>query len=203
MFAYNPTVNDRSGEFLAAGQVGAAQTNAQMMVQLGQDIGGALASIGGIYAEGQQVKSDAKIYGDLIKFAAPVLGDNKGEMLKAYNGMDTRDQANFGRLLFGGGTFATMSQGYNFGQRIGVQQGQPFVNAGLDNARDLAAGKGTYTPTGGGMAPVEPPLPVADDNLPAVGGAPMTAPSSLIPGGQSSIDAINRDRQRRGLPPIK
>jgi len=30
----------------------------------------------------------------------------------------------------------------------------------------------------------------------------MAAPSASVPGGQASIDAINRDRQRRGLPPI-
>jgi len=49
MFAYNPTVNDRSGEILGAGQMQAAATNAQMMNQMGQDIGGALAGIGQMY----------------------------------------------------------------------------------------------------------------------------------------------------------
>ena len=51
MFAYNPTVNDRSGEILGAGQMRAADTQAQMYNQLGQDIGGALSAIGGIYGQ--------------------------------------------------------------------------------------------------------------------------------------------------------
>jgi len=38
MFQYAPTVNDRSGEILASGQLGAAQANAAMMQQLGSDI---------------------------------------------------------------------------------------------------------------------------------------------------------------------
>jgi hypothetical protein len=51
MFAYNPTVNDRSGEILGAGQMRAADTQSQMYNQLGQDIGGALSAIGGIYGK--------------------------------------------------------------------------------------------------------------------------------------------------------
>jgi hypothetical protein len=51
MFAYNPTVNDNSGAILAQGQVGAAQTNAESMNNLGQNIGSALSAIGGIYGK--------------------------------------------------------------------------------------------------------------------------------------------------------
>jgi hypothetical protein len=51
MFAYNPTVNDRSGEILASGQMQAANTQAQMYNQLGDNIGGALASLGGMFGE--------------------------------------------------------------------------------------------------------------------------------------------------------
>ena len=51
MFAYNPTVNDNSGAILAQGQVGSAQTQAEMYNRLGSDIGGALSAIGGIYGK--------------------------------------------------------------------------------------------------------------------------------------------------------
>jgi hypothetical protein len=61
MFAYSPTP-DRSGEIMAAGQMQAAQTNAQMMGQLGQDIGGALASIGGMYAQNKGMQAEAEGY---------------------------------------------------------------------------------------------------------------------------------------------
>jgi hypothetical protein len=50
MFAYNPTP-DRSGEILGAGQMRAADTQANMYNQLGNNIGGALASLGEMYGK--------------------------------------------------------------------------------------------------------------------------------------------------------
>lgn len=47
MFAYNPTVNDRSGEILGAGVTNAAQIQFQAMQNLGQSIGQGLAGLGG------------------------------------------------------------------------------------------------------------------------------------------------------------
>jgi len=46
MFAYNPGVIDRSGEFLAQGMVGAAQANQQMYEQLGENVGGTIRKAG-------------------------------------------------------------------------------------------------------------------------------------------------------------
>ena len=51
MFAYNPQTQDNSGAILAQGQVGSAQTQAEMYNRLGSDIGGALASIGSMYGK--------------------------------------------------------------------------------------------------------------------------------------------------------
>ena len=62
MFAYNPTVNDRSGEILGAGQMQAAQTNAQAMQQMGSDIGGALMGIGEMYAQNKGMQAEAEGY---------------------------------------------------------------------------------------------------------------------------------------------
>lgn len=57
MFAYNAGgVMDRSGEILAQGTVGAARTQAEMYNQLGNNIGNALAAIGGMYGEFQDKK---------------------------------------------------------------------------------------------------------------------------------------------------
>jgi hypothetical protein len=60
MFAYNPTVNDRSGEILGAGQMRAADTQAQMYNQLGNNIGGALASLGGAFGESMKENKNQK-----------------------------------------------------------------------------------------------------------------------------------------------
>jgi hypothetical protein len=51
MQGYSPIVSDRSGEFRAAGIVGAAETSANAQKQLGQDIGSALSAIGGMYGK--------------------------------------------------------------------------------------------------------------------------------------------------------
>jgi hypothetical protein len=51
MFSYSPQVADRSGEITAAGQIASANTQANMYNQLGNNIGGALASLGGMYGQ--------------------------------------------------------------------------------------------------------------------------------------------------------
>jgi len=51
MFSYSPQVADRSGEITAAGQVASANTQAKMYNQLGNNIGGALAALGGMYGK--------------------------------------------------------------------------------------------------------------------------------------------------------
>jgi hypothetical protein len=60
MFSYSPQVADRSGEITAAGQVASANTQAQMYNQLGNNIGGALATIGGIYGESSKENKNQK-----------------------------------------------------------------------------------------------------------------------------------------------
>jgi hypothetical protein len=122
-----------------------------------------LGQLAGAYAENKQMKNDAKIYGELLKFAGPAIGDTKGDLLASYKQMGEREQANFGRTLFGGGLFPTMAQSYNFGRNAGIRENAPFVGAGLKNAADLGAGRGTYgTPRG--ETTVEPDLPAMDNN---------------------------------------
>jgi len=52
MIQYNPQVNDMRGQYVMQ----AAQANANMMNNLGQDIGGALSAIGGMYGKAQDKK---------------------------------------------------------------------------------------------------------------------------------------------------
>jgi hypothetical protein len=74
MFAYNPTVNDRSGEILGAGQMQAAQTNAQMLQGIGDDIGGAIASLGKSYAAAKADAAELEGYDEVFKMHAPQMG---------------------------------------------------------------------------------------------------------------------------------
>ena len=208
MFAYNPTENDQSGRIIAQGMMGAAQTNAQMMGQLGQDIGGALASIGGIYGEIEGQKAKGRAFKDVFKVVSPSLGISM-EQLEAVSGgklKNDRDWYQASEMLMP--MMPSLINAQLVTGKLGVQQQQPFVNAGLKNAANIAGGNATYTPPAG-MSPVEPPLPTkdpaaADAPLPAVTGAPAPAPTpaQTMPGGSQSKEAYNRWLRSQGLPPI-
>lgn len=73
MFAYNPQVNDQSGQLIAQGAQNAAAINQQMYAQMGQMVGDALSQMGNRYAESKA--SDAKVtgYDEAFKIAAPSL----------------------------------------------------------------------------------------------------------------------------------
>jgi hypothetical protein len=168
MFAYNPQTTDRSGEIMAAGQIQAAQTNAQMMGQLGQDIGGALASVGQMYGAVEERKAKGRSFKKTLEVMGPALGMTTDKLKAAFGDVKSDfDYANLSDTLMPiipAWINSTLASG-----RMGIQQNQPFVNAGLDNARDLAGGRGTFIPGGGGgsPAPIEPPLP-GEEPLPAV-----------------------------------
>jgi len=101
MFAYNPTP-DRSGEILGAGQMQAAQTNADMMKGLGEDIGGAIASLAGSYVQGKQLKAKADAYGEFLGMHGGMMfGEQSGEVLDRYKNMNTAQQVQYGDMFVG------------------------------------------------------------------------------------------------------
>lgn len=87
MFSYSPTENDESGRILAGGMIGAAQTNAQMMGDLGQNIGGALQSIGGMYGQANQ----AAQAGDSAYEALGAIGEMYPGMKSAFTALGKMD----------------------------------------------------------------------------------------------------------------
>lgn len=87
MFTYSPTVNDRSGEIMAAGTVGAARTQADMYNKLGSDIGGALASIGNMYGKYKD-KKDMLAGMDTTMGAMADMGVLPKGFLNNYNRLD-------------------------------------------------------------------------------------------------------------------
>lgn len=56
MFAFDPGVNDTSGQILGQGQISAANTTAQANVKLVDDIGGALVSLANVYGKKRDKK---------------------------------------------------------------------------------------------------------------------------------------------------
>jgi hypothetical protein len=60
MFAFNPGVNDTSGQILGQGMVSSAQTRADAGVKMVDDIGGALVSLAGAYGQARDKKAVLK-----------------------------------------------------------------------------------------------------------------------------------------------
>jgi len=107
MFAYNPTVNDRSGEILGAGQMQAAATNAQAMSQMGSDIGGALASIGGTIGGVYEAKAESEGAYNALQAMAQMY-PSMGKMVKSLDELDPRTRGMAARSIMG--NFGALSQ---------------------------------------------------------------------------------------------
>ena len=143
MFAYNPTVNDQSGQIMAQGQLGAAQANAQMMQGLGENIGGALQSIGG--AIGGAMQQNAA--GDSAFEALRAIGEMYPGMKKTFSaleGMDprTRRLASLSIIDNLGAISQLGIAGMNAGvrrQQMGVQMALPALRATATGAQQQAA----------------------------------------------------------------
>ena len=147
MFSYSPQVADRSGEIIAAGQVGAAQANAEMMGQLGQDIGGALASIGGMVGSAKQDNAQADSAFDAISAIGQMYPGMK-KISSALEGMDprTRRLASMSILDNLGAISQLGIAGMNNQTRT-AQQGlaarMPMARIAADAQAKVAAGQGT------------------------------------------------------------
>jgi hypothetical protein len=87
MFSYSPQVADRSGQIIADGQIASANTQANMYNQLGQDIGGALSAIGGIYGKYKDKKDMLKGMDSAVGVMADAGALPKG-FLNNYNSLD-------------------------------------------------------------------------------------------------------------------
>jgi hypothetical protein len=115
MFAYNPTVDDRSGEIIAAGQMGAANTQAQMYNQLGNNIGGALSAIGEMYGKYKD-KKDMLAGMDMAVGAMADAGALPKGFINSYNRLDDNVRPFLFQALA-----APMFQSYNAGRSAAAQ----------------------------------------------------------------------------------
>jgi hypothetical protein len=115
MFAYNPQVTDRSGEILGAGQMRAADTQAQMYNQLGNNIGGALSAIGGMYGKFKDKKDMLKGMDSAVGAMADAGALPKG-FLNQYNRLDDETRPFIFQAIA-----SPMFQSYNAGQSAAAQ----------------------------------------------------------------------------------
>lgn len=126
MFAYNPTMNDTSGQILGQGIVGSAQTKAQANVQLVNDIGGALVSLAGAYGQMQGTKAKGKNFKKFMGMAGETFGFDENQ-LSAFTDMEDYDA---GLMLDNFGSWMPAMANAQLGrQRMGVQQAGQAMNS--------------------------------------------------------------------------
>ena len=149
MFAYNPTVDDTSGQILGQGIVNSANTNAQAKVKLVDDIGGALVNLAGAYGS----MSEANAAGDSAYEALGAIGEMYPGMKSTYGAlgkMDPRTRRlasmsildNLGaisQLGIAGMRSATAEQGQQ------LQREMPIRRAQVNAAAQTAAGQQRMT----------------------------------------------------------
>lgn len=152
MFSYSPQTQDRSGEIIGAGMMGAAETQANAMAGIGQNIGSALQAIGGMYGEAESRKAKGRAFKKTMEVMGPSLGMTSAKLKAAFGDVKTdMDYANLSDSLMPVlPSWVNATLGYG---RLGVQRNSPLVDAGLDGAASVAGGEGTVP------LPVEPPLP--------------------------------------------
>jgi len=140
MFAYAPRENNESGRILAGGQIGAAQSNAQMMGQLGQDIGGALTTLAAAYGQRQGTIAKGKNFKKFMGMA----GDTFGMDGAMFGDMEDYDA---GMMLDSFGSWMPAMANAQLGkQRLGVQQNAPVFGAITKNTANIAGQGGPGTP---------------------------------------------------------
>jgi hypothetical protein len=149
MFAYNPTVNDQSGQIIGQGMVGSAQTTANAQVKMVDDIGGALVGLAGAFGDAGQLASQ----GDSAYEALGAIGEMYPGMKSTYGAlgkMDPRTRRmasmsildNLGavsQLGIAGLRNSTTQQGQQ------IQQNAPIRRAQVNAAAQAAAGQQRMT----------------------------------------------------------
>jgi hypothetical protein len=74
MFGFNPGNEDRSGEIIGQGVVGAANTTAQANVQFADSIGSSLVSLAAAYGASKAQAAELEGYDEVFKMHAPQMG---------------------------------------------------------------------------------------------------------------------------------
>jgi hypothetical protein len=170
---FNPGVNDISGQILGQGVAGAAKTRADMMSQMGQDIGGAIESIGGALTNSLEFNN----MGDSAYEALGAIGEMYPGMKGVYTSLGKMDPRTR-RLAAVSITqnLGAVSQLGIAGMRDSTQQAgqqldrdRPFIDASLKNLGNTAAGNIPY------------------------GGSPSQDPANTVPlptGPSASVDQV-------------
>ncbi len=190
-----------SGQIIGQGMVGAAATQAESMGNIGQNIGNALTTLAAAYGQRQGTIAKGKNFKKFMGMAGSAFGIDD-DKLGMFNEMEDFDA---GIMLDNFGSWMPAMANAQLGRdRMGVtQQGQqiqqnaPYVAADIKNRQNIAGGNVPHG-GGGGMAPVEPPLPPYSPAPVSQPPAPSANPASSIPGGDESMRRYNEWKSKRG-----
>jgi hypothetical protein len=177
------------------------EMNNKMAMQGMDSMAQGLQSIASAYADRKSTEAKADSYAKIGEILGSTMFQNNPQAAQALADLK-KEKDPYARTMGYEALLSFVGPYSNFmmaNRNAGIRENAPFVGAGLKNAANIAGGNATYTPPAG-MAPVEPPLPTGGPAPADVAPAPV---ASGIPGGQASLDAINADRKRRGLPPIQ
>jgi hypothetical protein len=196
MFAFNPGVNDMSGQILGQGVVSSAQTKADAQVKMVDDIGSALVGLAGAYGEMEGNKAKGRAFKDAFKVIAPSAGIDM-KQLEALTGGSLKNDMDWYNAretmvpMLPSLINAQLGSQRNMTSQAGqqIQAGMPAQRAGIDNATDVAGGRKTYNPPDL-FNVVPPPTPMGFGNInqgmPGVMGGqsmrPATQPMAVRPG---------------------
>jgi len=196
MFAFNPGVNDRSGEILGGAAVNAANTTANAQMKLADDIGSSLVSLAGAFGDAGELAQQ----GDSAYEALGALGEMYPGMKGTHGALGkldsrTRRMAAMSILDNLGAVSQLGIAGMNNQTRVaqqGLTAALPNIRNLADNQADAAAGRTTYEPSPGLSSVVPPPSPAGfgSINQGMPGAMPMTQvnpsrrPMAARPGGR-------------------
>lgn len=125
MFAYNPTVDDMSGQILGQGAVNAANTRAQAQVQMVDSIGNSIVSLAAAYGAKKGTEAKGKNFKKFMGMA----GDTFGMDSAMFADMDDYDA---GMMLDNFGSWMPAMANAQLGQnRLTQQQLAPIAAADI------------------------------------------------------------------------
>jgi hypothetical protein len=161
MFAFNPGVNDRSGEILGQAAVGAANTTAGAQQQMVSDIGSSLMSLAAAYgakkgteAKGKNFKKFMGMAGDTFGMDGAMFGDmedyDAGMMLENFAPMmPAMANAQLGRGRMG----VQQDQQQLTARQQQITAAAPATRAVATAAGRVASGQGTINRSAIGYNP--------------------------------------------------
>ena len=149
MFGYAPTTRDESGMIRGQGITNSAQIMGEAKVGLVDDIGSALVGLAGAYGEMESNKAKGRAFKDVFKVVGPTMGMSL-EQLEGVAGGKIKSDMDWFNVSETISPYMPALINLQLGQdKLGVQRNQPYANAAIKNAANIAGHGGPGMQRGG------------------------------------------------------